>query len=53
MELLTTVLNPGEVLFMPPSWFHATEALDTNLALNYWSKGMQSEFRPVDTIAQY
>jgi len=39
MELITTVLAPGEVLFIPPGWFHATEALDTNLALNYWSKG--------------
>ena len=43
MELLTTVLAPGEVLFIPPGWFHATEALDTNLALNYWSKGINAQ----------
>eukprot|EP01044_Picomonas_judraskeda_P039427 COSAG03_NODE_18881_length_346_cov_0.995951_1_plen_36_part_01 len=36
MPLYTAVLHAKEVLFIPPTWLHATEALDTNLALNYW-----------------
>lgn len=43
MELMSVVLKEGEVLFIPPGWFHATEALDTNLAMNYWSKGINAQ----------
>lgn len=43
MELITTVLKPDEILFIPPGWFHATEALDTNLAMNYWTKGINAQ----------
>jgi hypothetical protein len=48
MELLTTVLAAEEVLFIPPAWFHATEALDTNLALNYWTKGINAQTHWMD-----
>lgn len=43
MPLYTAVLHAKEVLFIPPTWLHATEALDTNLALNYWSKGVNAQ----------
>ena len=40
LGLLEAVLQPQEVLYVPPVWFHATEARGPgpNLGLSYWSE---------------
>jgi hypothetical protein len=40
VQLLEAVLQPGEVLYVPPVWFHSTQALGPgpNLGLSYWSE---------------
>jgi hypothetical protein len=30
-------LNPGDVLYLPPLWFHQVEALSTSISVNVWS----------------
>ena len=34
---LKVVLNPGEVLYMPPYWFHCVVSMETSISLNVWS----------------
>lgn len=38
------VLNPGDVLYLPPLWYHHVEALDVSIAVNFWSFSNQSDF---------
>lgn len=30
------VVNPGDVLYLPPFWFHQVESLDTAISINTW-----------------
>ena len=32
-----TVVNPGELLVVPPFWFHHVETLEESVSLNVWS----------------
>lgn len=29
-------LNPGEILYMPPLWWHAVQSVDLNMSVNSW-----------------
>jgi hypothetical protein len=40
VELLEVELAPTEMLYVPPGWFHATEAVGRNLGLSYWSNSL-------------
>jgi len=31
-----TLLNPGDVLFLPPYWFHHVIAVDFSTSVNFW-----------------
>ena len=31
------VLNPGEVMYLPPYWFHSVVTMETTISLNVWS----------------
>ena len=35
--LYKTVLKPGDLLSMPPYWFHQVRSLTSSIALNIWS----------------
>ena len=38
-RMVEAILSPGEVLFIPSTWIHATEALDgPGLGMSFWSK---------------
>lgn len=30
------VIDPGEILFLPPYWWHQVESLDTAVSINFW-----------------
>jgi hypothetical protein len=34
---IITVVNPGELLLVPPFWFHHVETLEESVSLNVWS----------------
>lgn len=34
---LDVTLNPGEVLYIPPYWFHCVVTMETSISLNVWS----------------
>ena len=34
---LEVILNPGEVLYIPPYWFHCVVTMETSISLNVWS----------------
>lgn len=35
---LEVILSPGEVLYIPPYWFHCVVTLETTVSLNVWSQ---------------
>jgi len=38
------VLNEGDLLYLPPLWFHHVTALDPSISINFWSPDIsQSE----------
>jgi hypothetical protein len=39
---LEAVLFPGDILYMPPLWFHHVEALDVSISINVWTDSVQS-----------
>jgi len=46
-------LGPGDVLYIPPLWWHQVESLEAiNLLVNYWwpAAGVQTEAPPIDSL---
>lgn len=44
-EALTTLLNPGDVLFLPTGWGHGVTALGGCISYNIWSQSKREGFR--------
>ncbi|XP_065182659.1 hypoxia-inducible factor 1-alpha inhibitor-like, partial [Sycon ciliatum] len=42
VEILEVVLDPGDLLYIPPLWFHHVESIDTSISVNVWTDSMQS-----------
>jgi hypothetical protein len=43
IEGLEVVLFPGDVLYIPPSWWHEVTALDNSLSINFWSYAREND----------
>jgi hypothetical protein len=38
------ILQPGEMLYIPPHWWHHVESLDVAISLNFWWKPRLAQF---------
>ena len=58
VEAVEVVLEPGDMLYMPPLWFHYVESLDVSISVNVWTDSKQTEIMenvfslplPIDAI---
>ena len=39
---LEVILRPGDLLYMPPLWFHLVESMDTSISVNVWTDSVQT-----------
>jgi hypothetical protein len=44
IEPFEAELNPGDVLYIPPLWFHQVEAISNSISFNVWSPVRDIEF---------
>ena len=42
-KALEVVLEPGDLLYMPPLWFHEVESLSVSISVNVWTDSHQTE----------
>lgn len=42
-EALEVVLEPGDLLYMPPLWFHHVESMELSISVNVWTDSIQTE----------
>ena len=42
LESYVVILEPGDLLYMPPLWFHHVEALDVSISVNVWTDTKQT-----------
>ena len=43
VEAVEVVLEPGDLLYMPPLWFHEVESLSVSVSVNVWTDSQQTE----------
>lgn len=43
LESHEVILEPGDLLYMPPLWWHMVESLDVSISVNVWTDSKQSE----------
>ncbi len=43
VEAVEVVLEPGDLLYMPPLWFHEVESLTVSVSVNVWTDSRQTE----------
>ena len=43
VDALEVILEPGDLLYMPPLWFHEVESLGVSISVNVWTDSQQSE----------
>lgn len=46
---LTAIIKPGDVLYVPPRWWHCVETLETAISLNYWFSTKSATPTPAKT----
>ena len=42
VRALEVVLQPGDLLYMPPLWFHLVESMDVSISVNVWTDSHQT-----------
>ena len=40
-KALVTVLNPGDMLYLPPYWIHHVTALDVSISVNVFTESFE------------
>ena len=43
VEAIEVVLEPGDLLYMPPLWFHHVESMSVSISVNVWTDSKQTE----------
>ena len=43
LESHEVILEPGDLLYMPPLWWHMVESVDVSISVNVWTDSKQSE----------
>lgn len=43
VEAFEAYLEPGDLLYVPPLWFHHVESLDVSISVNVWTDSQQTE----------
>ncbi len=43
VEYLEVILEPGDLLYIPPLWFHEVESLSVSISVNVWTDSHQTE----------
>jgi Cupin-like domain len=43
-EKIEVILNPGEILYIPPFWWHHVTAIDENISLTFWYPPKVTDF---------
>ena len=43
VEAVEVVLEPGDLLYMPPLWFHQVESMSVSISVNVWTDSRQTE----------
>ncbi len=43
LEVFEAVLEPGDVLYIPPLWFHEVESLQVSISVNVWTDSVQTK----------
>ena len=43
LESFEALLYPGDLLYIPPLWFHHVEAIDVSISVNVWTDTRQSQ----------
>ena len=55
----SVLLEPGDVIYIPPNWWHQVRSLDVSISLNFWWNrfelidGMGMEFVSVESLQSY
>lgn len=42
VRALEVILRPGDLLYMPPLWFHLVESLEVSISVNVWTDSEQT-----------
>jgi len=43
IQCIEANLEPGDVLYLPPLWFHFVQAIDASISVNLWSVGREQD----------
>ena len=43
VEAVEIVLHPGDLLYIPPLWFHHVESMSVSISVNVWTDSKQTE----------
>ena len=43
VEAVEVILQPGDLLYMPPLWFHQVESMEVSISVNVWTDSKQTE----------
>jgi oxalate decarboxylase/phosphoglucose isomerase-like protein (cupin superfamily) len=50
-KAIEVTLEKGDVLYLPPYWFHRVESLDLSISVNVWSESIETVMTPMVHLA--